>query len=126
MKKEIISILILLILDFLWIGLFMKNRYQNEIKQIQGTQMSVNIAYAVVSYVLMAVGLVLFVLPNIRSEHRLLDSLKYGFLFGIVVYGIYDFTAAAVISKWNMTTAILDVLWGGTVFFLSSYLGSNF
>lgn len=126
MKKEIISILILLILDFLWIGLFMKNRYQNEIKQIQGTQMSVNIAYAVVSYVLMAVGLVLFVLPNIRSEHRLLDSLKYGFLFGIVVYGIYDFTAAAVISKWNMTTAILDVLWGGTVFFLASYLGSNF
>ena len=126
MKKEIISILILLILDFLWIGLFMKNRYQNEIKQIQGTQMSVNIAYAVVSYVLMAVGLVLFVLPNIRSEHRLLDSFKYGFLFGIVVYGIYDFTAAAVISKWNMTTAILDVLWGGTVFFLASYIGSFF
>ncbi len=126
MKKEIISILILLILDFLWIGLFMKNRYQNEIKQIQGTQMSVNIAYAVVSYVLMAVGLVLFVLPNIRSEHRLLDSFKYGFLFGIVVYGIYDFTAVAVISKWNMTTAILDVLWGGTVFFLASYIGSFF
>ena len=126
MNNEIISILILLILDFLWIGLFMKNRYQNEIKQIQGTQMSVNIAYAVVSYVLMAVGLVLFVLPNIRSEHRLLDSLKYGFLFGIVVYGIYDFTAAALISKWNMTTAILDVLWGGTVFFLASYIGSFF
>lgn len=126
MKKEIISIIILLILDFLWIGLFMKNRYQNEIKQIQGTPMSVNITYAVVSYVLMAVGLVLFVLPNIRSEHRLLDSFKYGFLFGIVVYGIYDFTAAAVISKWNMTTAILDVLWGGTVFFLASYIGSFF
>ena len=126
MKKEIISIFILLILDFLWIGLFMKNRYQNEIKQIQGTPMSVNITYAVVSYVLMAVGLVLFVLPNIRSKHRLLDSLKYGFLFGIVVYGIYDFTAAAVISKWNMTTAILDVLWGGTVFFLASYIGSFF
>ena len=126
MKKEIISIIILLILDFLWIGLFMKNRYQNEIKQIQGTPMSVNIVYAVISYVLMAVGLILFVLPNIRSEHRLMDSLKYGFLFGIVVYGIYDFTAAAVISKWNMITAILDVLWGGTVFFLASYIGSFF
>ena len=126
MKREIISILILLILDFVWIGLFMKNRYQNEIKQIQGTPMSVNITYAVVSYVLMTVGLVLFVLPNIRSEYRLLDSLKYGFLFGIVVYGIYDFTAAALISKWNMTTAILDVLWGGIVYFLASYLGSYF
>lgn len=126
MKKEIISILILLILDFLWIGLFMKNRYQNEIKQIQGTPMSVNITYAVISYVLMSIGLVIFVLPNIRSEYRLMDSLKYGFLFGVIVYGIYDFTAAAVISKWNMTTAILDVLWGGTVFFLASYIGSFF
>ena len=126
MKKEIISIFILLILDFLWIGLFMKNRYQNEIKNIQGTPVSFNIIYAVIAYVLMAVGLVIFVLPNIRSEHRLLDSFKYGFLFGIVVYGIYDFTAAAVISKWNMTTAILDVLWGGIVFFLTAYIGSNF
>tara|TARA_Y200000002_G_C22590359_1_gene624933 strand:- start:233 stop:613 length:381 start_codon:yes stop_codon:yes gene_type:complete len=124
MKKEIISVIILLVLDFLWIGLFMKNRYEKEIKQIQGSSMKVNIVYGFISYTLMVIGLVVFVLPNIRTEHRLLDSLKYGFLFGMVVYGVYDFTAAAVLSKWNMTTSILDVLWGGTVYFLASYIGS--
>lgn len=126
MTKEIPPILVLLILDFLWIGLFMANRYQNEIRQIQGTPMSVNMTYAAISYALMVVGLINFVLPNIRSEHRFYDSIKYGFLFGIVVYGIYDFTAAAVLSNWNMRTAILDVLWGGTVFFLASYIGGSF
>jgi uncharacterized membrane protein len=126
MKREIISIIILLVLDLLWIYLFMANKYQREIKQIQGSTMQVNVVYAIASYILMIIGLVMFVLPNIRTEHRLLDSLKYGFLFGIVLYGVYDFTAAAVFSKWNMTTAIIDILWGGTVFFLAAYLGSLF
>ena len=72
----------------------------------------------------MAVGLVIFVIPNIRPEKRLTDSLYYGFLFGFVLYGVYDFTVAAVISKWDMKTAILDTLWGGTVFFLATYFGS--
>ena len=126
MKQEIISIIILLVLDLLWISLFMKQRYQREIKGIQGSEMKVNVLYATLSYILMVVGLIIFVLPNIRPEHRLLDSLKYGFLFGIVVYGIYDFTAAAVFSKWNMTTAVMDMLWGGTVFFLTAYFGTYF
>ena len=124
MKQYIISIAILLVLDFLWIGFFMKNQYNKQIPQIQKTPMKVNFLYAVIAYVLMAVGLVIFVIPNIRPEKRLTDSLYYGFLFGFVLYGVYDFTAAAVISKWNMKTAILDTLWGGTVFFLAAYLGS--
>lgn len=124
MKQYIISIAILLVLDFLWIGFFMKNQYNKQIPQIQKTPMKVNFLYAVIAYVLMAVGLVIFVIPNIRPEKRLTDSLYYGFLFGFVLYGVYDFTAAAVISKWDMKTAILDTLWGGTVFFLAAYLGS--
>ena len=124
MKQYIISIAILLVLDFLWIGFFMKNQYNKQIPQIQKSPMKVNFLYAVIAYILMAVGLVIFVIPNIRPEKRLTDSLYYGFLFGFVLYGVYDFTVAAVISKWNIKTAILDTLWGGTVFFLAAYLGS--
>ena len=125
MKKEIISVIILLVLDFLWIGLFMKNRYEKEIKQIQGSSMKVNIVYGFISYTLMVIGLVVFVLPNIRTEHRLLDSLKYGFLFGIIIFGVYDFTIAALLEKWDIKLAFIDVLWGGTLYFLTSYLTVN-
>ena len=124
MKQYIISIAILLVLDFLWIGFFMKNQYNKQIPQIQKSPMKVKFLYAIIAYVLMAVGLVIFVIPNIRPEKRLTDSLYYGFLFGFVLYGVYDFTAAALISKWDIKTAILDTLWGGTVFFLAAYLGS--
>ena len=102
----------------------MKNQYNKQIPQIQKSPMKVKFLYAIIAYVLMAVGLVIFVIPNIRPEKRLTDSLYYGFLFGFVLYGVYDFTAAALISKWDIKTAILDTLWGGTVFFLAAYLGS--
>ena len=49
------------------------------------------------------------------------DSLKYGFLFGIIIFGIYDFTAASVFNNWDISLAIYDILWGGILYFISSY-----
>ena len=122
MKQYIISIAILLVLDFLWIGFFMKNKYNKQIPQIQKSPMKVNFLYAVIAYILMAVGLVIFVIPNIRPEKRLTDSLYYGFLFGFVLYGVYDFTNGAIFKNWDFKLAYIDVLWGGLVYFLAAYV----
>lgn len=123
-KQVLISILTLLILDILWIMFFMGKKYQEQIPQIQGTELKVNNMMAIVAYTLMVLGLIMFVLPNIREGYELRDSLVYGFLFGIIVYGVYDFTNAVVFEKWNINIALVDVLWGGFVYFISSYVGS--
>ena len=123
-NQIVVSILTLLILDILWIMFFMGKKYQEQIPQIQGTELKVNGTMAIVAYTLMVLGLVMFVLPNIREEFELRDSLMYGFLFGIIVYGVYDFTNAVVFEKWNINIALIDVLWGGFVYFISSYVGS--
>ena len=39
---------------------------------------------------------------------------------------IYDFTAAAVLKDWDIKLALLDILWGSFVFFISAYIGSLF
>ena len=122
----LVATFVLLFLDFLWIYLFMGPMYSQQIKAIQGTPMQTRLHFAVFSYILMIIGLNLFVLPNIREGHELHDSLLYGSTFGLVVYGIYDFTAAAVLSKWDIGLALVDVLWGSFVFFISAYLGSMF
>ena len=70
----------------------------------------------------MIIGLNFFVIPNINKDNLFNDSLKYGFLFGIVLFGVYDFTAGAVLKNWNLKLAILDILWGGTVYFLATFL----
>lgn len=123
-KQRVISTVVLLLADFAWLGLYMNNQYGTLVRTIQGEDMKVNPVFAVLAYLLMIVGLNVFVLPNIRKGYELEDSLKYGMTFGIVLYGVYDFTAGAVFSKWDKKLAVIDVLWGGFVYFLASYLGS--
>ena len=118
-KKIIISSLILLVLDFGWLGFFMGGQYHRMIPLIQGSKMIINYYYVVLAYILMIIGLQVFVIPNINPKKLLSSSLKYGFLFGIILYGVYDFTAGAVLKKWDFQLAIADILWGGIVYFLT-------
>ena len=125
-KPNIIATVTLLLLDFLWIGMFMGKQYQNQILDIQGSKMIAKPWSAFLAYALMVIGLNLFVMPRIRKGHELEDSLMYGFVFGIILYGVYDFTAGAVLKKWNMKLALIDIIWGGFVYFISAYIGSKF
>ena len=123
LKHRLISTSTLLVLDIVWISLFMKSRYEIMIKNIQGSNMSTNIFYAFIAYMLMVIGLNHFVLPRIDVNNvSIQDCLLYGFLFGIVLYGVYDFTIGAVLKKWDMKLAVTDVFWGGLVYFASCYI----
>ena len=123
LKHRVLSTLTLLILDGLWINFFMKDKYNKMIKNIQNSDIQVNKVFAVASYTLMVVGLNLFVLPRLDVNNiNIKDCLLYGFTFGIVLYGVYDFTIAAVLKKWDIDLAYIDVLWGGFVYFAASYV----
>ena len=100
----------------------MGGQYEGMIKKIQGSKMTVNLLYAVLTYILMIIGLQFFVISNIKEENMLMDSLKYGFLYGMILYGVYGLTAAAVIKDWDILVTVYDIIWGGTVYFLTPYL----
>jgi len=121
-SRNLAAIILLLLLDFGWLSLYMNKKYSEMILNIQGSKLVPRLEYAVMAYILMSLGLVIFVLPNINKNNVLQDSLKYAFLFGVILYGVYDFTAAAVFSKWDMKLAVIDILWGGFVYFITSYL----
>ena len=122
-KYRVVSTLILLVLDLIWLKTYMGPRYNIMINKIQGSEMKVNNIYAFFAYLLMVIGLNTFVLPKLNFKNiNVKDCLKYGFLFGIILYGVYDFTCGAVFAKWNTKLALIDVLWGGVVYFLSCYL----
>jgi hypothetical protein len=52
-------------------------------------------------------------------------SAKEAFWTGVTVYAVYDFTLLTVFSKFSLTTALADTLWGGILFYLS-YMGVKF
>lgn len=113
-KQEQIAIATLLILDFVWIYVFMGHNYQKMIHQIQNEKMNVNMYSAIGAYILMVYLLIKVVL---KYNMSLLES----FLFGFSVYGIYDLTCGAIFRDWDFHLAIVDMLWGGFVYMTAVY-----
>jgi uncharacterized membrane protein len=113
-KQEQIAIATLLILDFVWIYVFMGHNYQKMIHQIQNEKMKVNMYSAIGAYILMV-----YLLLNVVLKYNM--SLLESFLFGFSVYGIYDLTCGAIFRDWDFHLAIVDMLWGGFVYMTAVY-----
>lgn len=113
-KNILVPILVLLILDFLWIGIFMGPMYGQMIYKIQNEQIKLNYLSAILAYVCMCTILIYIIIKNNLS-------LSESFLLGLCLYGVYDFTAGAIFKNWNWPLAIIDIVWGGFVFFAANY-----
>ena len=102
-------ILTMLILDGLWLNLFMGPRYKTMVQTIQKSPMNVNKLSALGAYLMMV-----YLLLNIVLKYNL--TLSESFLFGCAVFGVYDFTCGAILKNWNFNLASIDILWGGILF----------
>ena len=113
-KELVISALVMLGLDATYIS-FIKDSYLLQIQNIQISKPKVNMVGVLLSYTLMIFGINYFI---IQKNASILDA----FLFGIVIYGIYDATAYALFSKWSVNLAIIDTIWGGILMMTTAYL----
>lgn len=116
-QKQILGIITLLILDILWLTLFMGNRYQIMIPTIQKQKMQINYYSATGAYLLM-IYLLIFVV------HKYKMNLTESFIFGFCLYGVYDLTCGAIFNNWDFGLALIDMIWGGFVYMISAYVMS--
>ena len=101
-----------LVLDGLWLGLLMSGFYREQlaaIGRIENGRFAPNWFAAVAVYVLLGAGLALFAVPRASG---LETAVAYGALFGLIVYGVYDFTNLATLRHYPLQLAIVDVAWG--------------
>ena len=111
----------MLTLDVAWVYAVMRPRYQQMIARVQGdAAMRASPWAAIAAYLFMVAGLNLFVLDAQQATPS--RTAFRGFLFGLILYGVYDLTCAAVLKDWEIDTALLDVAWGGFVFASSAAL----
>ena len=106
--------LVFLTLDGVWIGLIMRNHYNQVIKDIQGEEPDFKVIPAILCYIVLIGGLYYFVSQKIKN-FDLVRILSLSVPFALCVFGTFDFTTATILKNWDMTTAISDVLWGVTV-----------
>jgi uncharacterized membrane protein len=107
-KDIIFTIIVMLLLDGVYLGLT-STFFNQMIEKIQGSPIQFKLSGAIACYILLVLGLNYFIIQENKS---LLDA----FLFGIVIYGVYETTNYSIINKWDKKAVIMDTLWGGLLF----------
>lgn len=119
----IISIIFLLflVIDLPVILYFNRSLYEKMFEKInQGKTQEPAKTYlsGLVVYVLLSIGLYYFVIQpsfTVKKEERLMYILKNSMIFGLITYGVYDFTNMATISSFGVKEGMIDMLWGGVL-----------
>lgn len=109
LKNLIITILVFLPIDLVWLGLVAKNLYE---KELGAFERIVRWGPALLVYLVIPLGLAVFAMPKVDS---LRTAVMWGGLYGFVVYATYDLTNYAVLAKWPLKITIIDILWGTTL-----------
>ncbi len=109
-------------LDFLWLGVVMRDFYREEtaaVARIAAGQWHVLPWAAILVYFFIALGVQFFA---VRASK--LESGFRGALLGLCAYGIYEFTNLALVANWPWKMALADLLWGPVLCSFAAVTGS--
>lgn len=113
---------LILIIDMVWIGLLMKGFYSQQLGELarrSGDSLAPRWIPAIAVYLLIPLGIVLFVQPRLGQGPLWVDF-AWGALFGFVAYGVYDLTNLATLELWRLPVTLVDMAWGATLCGISS------
>ena len=111
------------LIDCLWLGVLMNRFYISQLGDLArgGSQgFKPLLLPAMVVYIFIPLGILLFVLPRI-NPNQTLTALGWGFCYGLTLYAVYDMTNYALIRDWPLKMSLVDILWGGGLCALVSY-----
>ena len=99
-------------------GVFLYANSDMFIKQVvavQRTGLQLKPMGAVACYIFLIFGLYYFIIRDRRS-------IQDAFLFGLVIYAVYETTTYALLKNWKLRTVVQDTLWGGILFAATTWI----
>ena len=119
LSKILLTILLIVAIDFVWIGIINQKLYQSAIESVQKTKFAVRYFPGLIVYIAIALIVNLWIIPFVK-QNKDKKNIFYrpfvnGFLLGSLIYSIFDFTNMAIFSNWSYSVSILDSLWGGVL-----------
>jgi uncharacterized membrane protein len=118
----IMLLVLMVIIDFVWLSIMGPKFYKAHLHHL----FAENIGYfsAFMVYFLFTFGLSwLVIIPALNQNISPLNVAFSGFIFGLVVYGVYDLTNQATLKNWPVLVTVIDALWGGILSSAISYIG---
>ena len=117
----IITFVVFLMVDMLWLGVIAKNIYQ---KYLGGFLLdNVNWTAAIIFYFIFVVGISIFAIYPAVNKDSVFNAILMGALFGFFTYATYDLTNLATLKGWPLTIVFIDILWGTTLSAIVSFFG---
>ncbi len=112
--------ILLVAIDSLYLS-FISKPFGAMIKRIQGTNMVVQLIPAIVVYIVLVASWKIFVYPELKKRSPK-DTIVRAGMLGFFIYTVFDFTNLAVIKDYELGLAVIDSLWGGILFSITTAL----
>jgi uncharacterized membrane protein len=106
--------IIVLLLDGIFLYLI-KDLFREQILSVQNSEPQINFVGAVICYFFIILILYWFIIKDNKSHND-------AFILGVCTYGIYEYTNYSLLKNWNFQTTVIDTLWGGILFTLSTLI----
>ena len=116
--KLLVSAIVFVFIDSIYLNLI-KDYFNNQIKLVQGSAIKMNLLATLLCYIFLIFGINYFIIQPNRS-------IQDAFLLGLIIYGVFETTNMALFSKWSWLTVVIDTLWGGILFALTTYIVHKF
>ncbi len=121
------TMIILIILDYLWIGFINYKNYEQTITAVQGNKLKPRYISALIVYIVIALTVIIWTVPKVKEvttkrSDLLMNSYKYGGMLGFLSYALFNFTNNAIFTNWTLKTSIVDTLWGTFLMGTTTYL----
>ena len=112
--KLLISAILFVVLDSIYLNLI-KDYFLKQINLVQKSPIKLDFFAILLCYIFLIFGINYFIIQPNRS-------IQDAFILGIIIYGVYETTNKALLTKWSWLTVIMDTLWGGILFALTTYI----
>ena len=119
--STLISALIFLIVDVIWLSFSIKSFYRPNLGQLL---LDKPVMWAAVMfYLIYILGLSVVIIEPSLNYQGTFSFLFKAFMFGLVAYGTYNLTNMATIKGWSTSVVFVDMIWGGSLTSFSSFFG---
>ena len=112
-KDIIIPAIVMVLVDYFYLST-MTTYFNNLLIKIQNQKIKLDYTAAAICYFFLVFGLYYFVLKDKKP-------IKDAFFLGLVIYMVYETTNKAIIKNWEWKAVLMDGIWGGILFALTTY-----
>ena len=116
-KKLLLTAGILVLLDIIFLN-YSTPIFNKMVKDMQGSDINPKKITLPLVYIVVILQLYYFIISKNASSFD-------AFLLGFTTYGIFDLTNYTIFKKYSFNVVIIDILWGGILYALTTYIVSK-